>query len=71
MASRRSLHSGRDEYEARLEELFEESDVTDKGYLDQEEFTALCGRLQLGRLKENVVQALQVRSADKAKVCSL
>ncbi|XP_012934925.1 ninein-like protein, partial [Aplysia californica] len=68
MASRRSLDSGRAEYETRLQELFEESDVTDKGYLDREEVNALCSRLQLGRLKDKVVQALQGRSVDKNKV---
>lgn len=68
MAVRRSLDSGRAEYEARLQELFEESDVSDKGFLDIAEAEALCSRLQLGRLKDKVLKSLEERTKEKEKV---
>ncbi|GFO35448.1 ninein-like protein [Plakobranchus ocellatus] len=64
----RSLNSGRDEYETRLRELFDESDECDKGHLNAEEVQALCSRLQLGRLRDKVVRSLRDRSVEKDKV---
>ncbi|KAK3763999.1 hypothetical protein RRG08_004364 [Elysia crispata] len=64
----RSLNSGRDEYETRLRELFDESDESDKGHLNTVEVQALCSRLQLGRLRDRLIRALGERCVDKEKV---
>ncbi|RUS74562.1 hypothetical protein EGW08_017668 [Elysia chlorotica] len=64
----RSLNSGRDEYETRLKELFDESDESDKGHLNTVEVQALCSRLQLGRLRDRLIRALGERCVDKEKV---
>ncbi|GFR75838.1 hypothetical protein ElyMa_002197600 [Elysia marginata] len=64
----RSLNSGRDEYETRLKELFDESDESDKGHLNTIEVQALCSRLQLGRLRDRLVRSLGERCVDKDKL---
>ena len=63
-----ALRRDRNDYESRLRQMFEENDVTDKGYLDTEELNALCQRLQLGQLTENLVQGLHLCGADISKV---